>query len=100
MESCQPPPRAWMSSMVVSRRCSSDLIGDALIAQQRDLRGDDFEEIRQALAVTGRGNVHGLLRGLHGFVVGGGLVFEDAETSEGIFDLLEGGQDLLAVVGD
>ena len=86
--------------MVVSRRCSSDLIGDALVAQQRDLRGDDFEEVRQALAVAGRGNVHGLLRGLHGFVVCGGLLLENAQAGKGVFDLLEGRQDLLAIVGD
>ena len=42
----------------------------------------------------------GLLRGCGGLVLLRGLLLEDAEGDEVVLDLLEGGEDGLAVVGD
>ncbi len=71
----------------------------ALVGEGGVLRGDDLEVGVDAADVAVVEDLLGALGGYGGFVLLLGLLGEDAEGGEVVFDLLEGGEDGLAVVG-
>ena len=71
----------------------------ALVVECGGLRGDDLQIGVDAADVAVVEDALGLLRGCGGGRCCCGLLLEDAEGDEVVFDLLEGGEDGLPVVG-
>ncbi len=70
------------------------------ILQSERLSRDHLQISGNSLLVLIGGNRQRLLRIRHGRIFGGGFLFEDAQSREIIFHLLEGSQDRLPVVGN
>ena len=82
--------------------------GGALVGEQGALGGEDFEVAGGSALIALVGDVEGVLGGGDGVALGGGLLLEDAEVGELVFDFVEcaedggfvgGGLGLVAVAG-
>ena len=69
-----------------------------LVVKENGLFGDHGEVIDGAGLVLVSGNIQRTLGGLHGIVLGFGFVLQHAQRRQIILDLLEGGENGLAII--
>jgi len=96
----QPPPSAWIKLLLATRRFLQNRQRRLLVAERGGLRRDDVGIGDGSGGVLVEDETFGLPRGGDRGVLHLGLLLEDAERGERIFDLLEPMSHGLAVIGD
>src|ERR1700682_754162 len=84
----------------VHHAAAENIYGSEFVGEGSTLSGGHFQITRDAALVTCPGQFQVFLGCDDGFVLNLGFVLEDSQRGYVVFDLLEAGQDGLAIVGD